>query len=172
MILQILIFLIPVNIYILGNGIGMGLQWALFRYQQTYLGTSLIPLNREVTYLLTGIISGRSGISILLWVAGAILLVIALLLTIKAALDKNEKYGMHSAVCTILGGLVLAGSLVLQYGITLNGPAGFAMPIGIPLIVIIGVYLYWQQSRPCEPEDETPGAGENECEDRVEDNNS
>ena len=40
LLLQCLVFLIPVNIYVIGDWLGTGVQWVLFRYQQTYLGNS------------------------------------------------------------------------------------------------------------------------------------
>jgi len=33
---------------------------------------------------------------------------------------------------------------LVQYGITLSGPAGFAIPVGIPIILIIGWLNYTQ----------------------------
>jgi len=147
--------------YIISEGIGIGIQWALFRYQQTYLGVGLVPLTREFSYVFLGIVSGKSGLSILLWIAGAVLLIIALFLTIIAAIGKTEKYRRHSAVCTFSCGLLFTGSVLVQYGLTLNGPSGLALPVGIPLILIVGGYLYWLQYRPGDPEDE-PGAAEDD----------
>ena len=39
---QILIFLIPLNIYMWGDWLIVNVQWALFRYQQSEYGNSLI----------------------------------------------------------------------------------------------------------------------------------
>ena len=71
LLLQCLVFLISINIYVIGDWLGMGVQWALFRDQQTYLGNSLILVTREITYVLNGTISGRSAISLILWAIGS-----------------------------------------------------------------------------------------------------
>jgi hypothetical protein len=55
---QILLFLIPLNIYIIGDWMGSGVQTLFFRYLQTNSGNSFIPLNREMALVFKGLISG------------------------------------------------------------------------------------------------------------------
>ena len=90
LILQCLVFLIPINIYVIGDWLGTGVQWALFRYQQTYLGDSLILVTRYVTFVLNGTISGRSAISLILWAVGVLLFIIATILVILANTSKDS----------------------------------------------------------------------------------
>ena len=71
LLLQCLVFLIPINIYVIGDWLGTGVQWALFRYQQTYLGDSLILVTRGITLVLNGTIGGMGGISLVLWAIGS-----------------------------------------------------------------------------------------------------
>ena len=61
LLLQCLVFLIPINIYVIGDWLGTGVQWALFRYQQTYMGDSLILVTRGITLVLDGTIGGMGG---------------------------------------------------------------------------------------------------------------
>jgi len=63
LLLQFLLFFIPVNIYLIGDGLGAGIQWSLFRYQVTYMGTSLILASRDLTYVLTELMGGREAVS-------------------------------------------------------------------------------------------------------------
>jgi hypothetical protein len=45
------LFVIPLNIFIISNDIGFGLQWIFFRYQITYLGSSTIPITADLNYM-------------------------------------------------------------------------------------------------------------------------
>ena len=90
LVLQCLVFLIPINIYVIGDWLGTGVQWALFRYQQTYLGDSLILVTRYITFVLNGTISGRSAISVILWGVGGLLFIIATILVILANTSKDS----------------------------------------------------------------------------------
>ena len=82
LILHFLLFLIPVNIYMIGDGIGAGIQWSLFRYQSTYLGISIITVLKDLNYVLTGEIAGKTAISLTIWILGAVVLIFSLLLHI------------------------------------------------------------------------------------------
>ena len=45
---ECLLFFVPLNIYGIGNYLATGVQWALFRYQQSYLGNSLILIQGDL----------------------------------------------------------------------------------------------------------------------------
>ena len=45
---ECLLFFVPLNIYGIGNNLATGVQWALFRYQQSYLGNSLFLIQRDL----------------------------------------------------------------------------------------------------------------------------
>lgn len=161
LLLQCLVFLIPINIYVIGDWLGMGVQWALFRYQQTYLGNSLILVTREITYVLNGTISGRSAISLILWAIGALLFIIATILVILANPNKDSSLIKKASLITITGGIIIAISILVQYGILLNSQSGFAIPVGIPIILVIGWWMYSEMNDSDEseikPEKESSG---------------
>jgi len=69
-----LIFLIPLNIYSLGEALGSGIQWALFKYQSTPYGTTWFSFIQDIEYVLSGIISGKSALSLVLWSVGSMIL--------------------------------------------------------------------------------------------------
>jgi hypothetical protein len=142
LILQCLVFLIPINMYVIGDWLGTGVQWALFRYQQTYLGDSLILVTRYVTFVLNGTISGRSAISLILWAVGVLLFIIATILVILANSGKDPSLVKKASLITIAGGIIIAISIPVQYGILLTSQSGFAIPVGIPVILIIGGWMY------------------------------
>ena len=145
LILQILVFIIPINIYVIGDWLGTGVQWALLRYQQTYLGNSLILVTKDITYVLSGVITGRSGISYILWAAGVLLFVIATILVILANAEEDPAIVRKASLVTIAGAVLLSGSVIIQYGIFLSSQSGFAIPVGIPVILIIGWWMYQEK---------------------------
>jgi hypothetical protein len=71
LIFQCLIFLIPLNIYMWGEWIIVDLQWALFRYQQSPFGNSLILGYKDINYIFLGQTTGWYNIlSTLFWTTG------------------------------------------------------------------------------------------------------
>lgn len=143
LILQCLLFLIPLNIYVIGDWMGSGIQALFFRYQQTNIGNSLIYLNREMGFVLNGTLTGKSAYASVIWCIGVVLICIAMLVMIYAYLKKEPLFVRYTAFLNAGGALLFALAVVIQYGIFLNGPAGIAIPLGIP--VILGVaYLQYQ----------------------------
>lgn len=132
---------LPINVYVIGDAIGAALQFPFLRYQETYLGTSVITVFRDLDYVTSGIITGRSTLSILLWLCGTFLLIAAI---IYFAAKRQEDYESFRKPLALLvggaGGAYLL-SCILQYGPLLHGPAGLSFPVGVPLILAIAVYI-------------------------------
>jgi len=141
LILQCLIFLIPLNIYVIGDWMGSGIQALFFRYQQTNIGNSLIFLNREMGFVLNGILTGKTAYASVLWCVGVALICIAMLVIVYTYLQEEQYLIRYAAFLNAGGALLFTLAVIIQYGIFLNGPAGIAIPIGIP--VLLGV-AYWQ----------------------------
>jgi hypothetical protein len=128
------LFLVPLNFFIIAGGMGAGVQWSLFRYQDTYLGAGFIPVTRDLYYLASGIISGKSAVSGLLLISSSIVLVIALLLVMA---NQTRLPG----ILTITAGILALSSSVIQYGFMLNGFAGICIPFGSLLLLLYGLLL-------------------------------
>jgi len=94
-----LLLVIPINIYVIGDWLGAGVQWSLFRYQQTYLGSNLILINQDIQYILDGFISGKTTLSVLFWITAVIFLFLILLVS-----DSHQgKSGIrHTGILCIL----------------------------------------------------------------------
>jgi len=135
------ILLPPTNIYAIGGAVGGGLRFPLFLYQDTTYGASLIPVWREITYVTSGIIGGRSAVSILLWVLGTTLLIAAITYFAVRREDDYETFRKPLALLVAGGAVAYLLSCVAQYGPTLHGPAGFAVPVGVPLILAVAGYI-------------------------------
>jgi len=149
LILQIAVFLIPMNIYVIGDWLGAGIQWVFFRYINAQDKSSIILLNREIGLIVSGTLTGKSAFASILWTAGVILLVAATILIVYGTIETDPDVIKKGAFVNLGGAVLFLFSVFLQYGIFLNGPAGIAIPFGIPVIVVIA---YWQYRVSCKIE--------------------
>lgn len=152
LILQAAIFLIPLNIYIIGDWMGSGIHTLFFRYLQTNIGNSLIFLDREIGFIIKGQLTGKSVLVSEIWFIGVVLICIATVILIYSLINEKPTLIRYGAFLNISGAIVFVLSIVLQYGIALNGPAGIAIPIGIP--IILGIAYLQYQSKPDIPSPE------------------
>ena len=139
--LLILTLILPINVYIIGDAIGAALQFPFLRYQQTYLGNGVITVLRDLDYVTSGTIPGHSALSILLWVLGTLLLVAAIVYFAARRQEGYESFRMPLSLLVGGAGGAYLASCFAQYGLALHGPAGFSIPVGVPLIVAIAVYI-------------------------------
>jgi len=139
-------FIMPIQIYSIGDGIGAGVQGAFYRYQDSSYGSSFIPVNRDVNYIITGIYGGKTALSTLSWLIGDIMLVFATVLSLMGEKDPDDR--KIKIICSFLmvSGILFLISVMLQYGIFLHGDAGISMPFGVPLIVISSWYFFKMRS--------------------------
>jgi hypothetical protein len=149
LIFQCLIFLIPLNIYMWGDWILVSVQWAFFRYMQTPYGNSLIIGYKDMLYILQGQSTGLYNIAAaVLWTTGVIILLATLIVTIVAFTREESDKLKTASYFTMAGGIFLGLSAVCRF----NG--GFAIPIGVPIILIIGWWMYTAADETEEPENE------------------
>jgi hypothetical protein len=157
---ECLLFFVPLNIYGIGNNLATGVQWALFRYQESYLGNSLILIHRDLGYVLNGTLRGSSAFSTSIWILGAILLVAALILLTFATVQGDARPVKFAGLLTIAGGVLFLIAMLVQYGLTLHSDHGFSLPIGVPLILVTGCWLAWGNF--CDEKNETVDDGDAE----------
>lgn len=143
--LCIFYFILPLQCFIIGNDMGVGIQGAVYRFQMTSQGNSLIPLTTEVTYVTTGLYEGRSALSVIFWLLGTTILTIPTMLSLMCWHRLLRRYvrfiflGMSGASISYL---VSCG---FQYGVFLSGPAGKSLPIGVGLLIIFSIFMYYYQ---------------------------
>jgi hypothetical protein len=153
---QCLIFLIPLNIYMWGDYILVNLQWALFRYQVTDYGNSLILGNKDILYMFLGMNTGLFNIAAAsLWAIGTVILLIGFIITIYGYFEEKSSLLKKASYFTMSGGIILGLSALCRF----NG--GFAIPIGIPVILLIGWWIYQENSEGEEDEDDEMDPGNN-----------
>jgi len=140
--IQCLAFVIPINIFVVGDWLAIGIQWILFRYQISYLGESLISITNEIGYVSSRIITGNSAIVLIIWAAAALLLILAVIINLMSLTSRSCQWARKTFILTIIAGLLLGLSVFLQYGLSLKNATGFCIPVGIPVIIVIGYWGY------------------------------
>ena len=152
---QFLIFLIPLNIYMWGDWLIVNAQWALFRYQQSEYGNSLIPGYKDITYISLGQTTGLYNIAAaLFWTVGAAILVIGLCITIFAVIMDESAFLKKASYFTLCGGILLIFSALCRFF------GGFSIPVGVPVILYIGWWMY--QDNEGENDDDDEGSEDDE----------
>lgn len=167
LICECLLFLIPLNVYCIGNYLATGVQWALFRYQTSAFGSSLIFVNRDLLYVSGGILKGSSATSTLVWIAATISLAAALVTLIWAAVQDEEVKVRYARILTILGGALFFIAMLVQYGPALSSDHGYSLPVGVPVVIATGFWLAFSQAsadreapaKEHTPQEDTDGPG-------------
>ena len=154
LILQCILFLVPVNILVIGDWLGTGVQWGLFRYIQSYLGNSLIFFTNYIAYIASGTLTGKSALAAGLDVAAAACLILALCILAGAYLKRSAAYVQAAAIVTLAGGCLFLLADMSLYGVFFSGPAGFAIPVGVPVILVCGWWMYRMKFAETDPADE------------------
>ncbi len=139
--LLVIFFIFPFQVFIIGNETGIGIQGAVYRYQVTSYGNSLIPVTQEIMYIVNGIYSGRTAISIILWALGTILLTITTWFGLIYADGSRPDFTKKVSLGLIGSCACYLFSCIAQYGIFFQGPAGTSIPFGIVIILVWLVIL-------------------------------
>jgi hypothetical protein len=147
--LLLYIILFPINIYVIGDFQGTGIQGIYYRMQTTTLGQSFIPITSDLRYILDGTFGLKTSLSIFIWILGVFLLTMTILYVL-IKFNKLEIFQQKiSGILMILSAILLIISCIIQYGFLFHGPAGIAIPFGIPLILFFG-YLLFKESKDIE----------------------
>ncbi|MCQ8894799.1 MAG: hypothetical protein NQU46_09280 [Methanolinea sp.] len=144
--LVLLLLFVPLNIYVIGDWLGTGVQWALFRYQETTYGASLITVASDIGYVSSGLIAGKTAISFLLWDVGAVILLVSFFALLLVMVEREREWIHYAGLAIAASGVLFLASCIAQYGPTFAGPAGFAVPLGVPLVFAVGWLVFVQKS--------------------------
>ncbi|MCU0629860.1 MAG: hypothetical protein MUF37_01750 [Methanoregulaceae archaeon] len=129
----------PINIYIIGDWQGVGVQFAFFRYQITTLGTSLIHSYQDIEYIKMGILGIKTALSTAFWIIGSIFLTISFIYQMLYL-----KKFFITGLFVLFSSILYLVSIIIQYGPLFHGPAGTAIPIGLPVLFVIGAWMYME----------------------------
>jgi hypothetical protein len=141
--LCLIFFILPLQIFIMGDFTGIGVQGAVYRYQTSGYGTFFFPITREIVYVLNGTLSGRTALSILLWVSGTILLACTTIFAFLHVHDTTENYYQQIAWGLIVSCGIYLGSCIAQYGFFFKGMSGTSLPVGIIAILCWIIILHY-----------------------------
>ena len=142
--IQIIAFLtlvIPIEIFIIGDFYGGGFQTPLFRYQDTIFGSFIVLVSHDIWSVQSGYGGSHYALITIIWaVAAGILILNAILLVI----------GIHDFAWNMVTGgklivvsaLLFCSSIMVQYGPLFHNTAGISIPLGIPLLILIGFWMY------------------------------
>lgn len=148
--LAILLFLfltlIPIEFYIMGEGYGYGIKGICYKYQISYLGDSFIPLSYELSYVISGTLSGKTTYAIMAWILGSILFGSATMAYWFYLLSPLPLLRIVSTGGIMGGSFLFLVSDMIQYGPFFSGPAGIALPFAIPLVLLLGWLVYRVQN--------------------------
>jgi hypothetical protein len=147
--LCLIFFVLPLQIFIMGDFTGIGIQGAVYRYQTSGYGTFFFPITREIVFVLNGTLSGRTALSVILWVSGTILLACTNVFAFLNINDNNPTYYRQIALGLIASCVIYLGSCIAQYGFFFKGMSGISFPVGIIAIPcwILILYYYHNVSR-------------------------
>ena len=112
-VLSIITLIIPVNIYVIGDYLGAGIQFPLLRYQITYMGSFIVTVFRDLNYIMNGTFSSRTSISVVIWVSGVIFLVIGIIRIWTKSRENNNPVKTAGILVT-LSALLFLCSIILQ----------------------------------------------------------
>ena len=140
--LQCLVFLIPVNYFVIGNGTGSGIQWALFKYQQDIFGNNFYSVTTVIFNLTSGFLSPHRALAAGLWIFGSSLLIGSFCLHVLAIQKKKPEFQKYAAIITFSSGIIYLISDIFHYGLLCQSPESYCIPVGIPVILVIGILGY------------------------------
>ncbi len=156
----------PVSVYYIGGGMGAGVAFPFFRYQQTYLGASLITLWRDIDLVTSGAITGRSALVPFFWLAGVFLCCVACGFAYRYSRLHAESGRTYAGGCLMVAAVAYTGGIIAQYGFSFAGSAGFAVPVGAVFLFVAGWFVasgfpgigQWDADEEAVPGDEGPVA--------------
>jgi len=143
-----LVWVIPLNIYIIGDWLGVGLQFCLFRIQETYPYFSFISVARELDFIIRLSMGLRTQWSGIFWVSASVLISFATIFRlfqreILELLGKEyrQRFRVWIGALLSVSAILVLLSVVAQYGPLFSGKAGQAFPVGVPLLLAAGWYF-------------------------------
>jgi len=144
-------FILPLQVFIIGDYTGIGIQGAVYRFQISGYGTYFFPITREIIFVLNGTLTGKTALSVLLWVTGSVMLTITTFYSFLHVRETAENYFRYVTYGLVGSCIAFLGSCIAQYGFFFQGPAGISLPAGIIAILSwIVIFHYYHRLFPGE----------------------
>ncbi len=140
-IISLFILLVPVYFFTIGDFYGSGFQAPFFRYQEVFFGSFVVFISNDVNNVMNGFFKGAMIPVVILWFLGFLFLVVN---SVLLFVDKTEfnRIIRRSGILMIISGLFFLFSIIVHYGPLFHNSSGIAIPLGLPLIFLIGIWMY------------------------------
>jgi hypothetical protein len=140
-IISLFVLFVPVYFFIIGDFYGSGFQTPFFRYQEVFLGSFVILISNDLYNVVTGFFTGSMITAVVLWCMGFSFLLmncIVLFVDMKE-FNRNIK---GSGMLLIISGIFFLSSVIVRYGPLFHNSYGIAIPLGLPLYFLIGIWMF------------------------------
>ena len=141
-VLCVIFFIFPLQVFTISDNIGIGIQGATYRYQITVYGDSFILLTREISYILNGTLTGRTALSVILWLSGTVAIMSTIIYAFINVDDEKKPFCQQILYGVVFACILYLASSIAQYGIFFQSMAGSAIPLGVLLILFWILFLY------------------------------
>ena len=122
--LCIIFFFLPLQVFIIGDFSGIGVQGAVYRYQTSVYGTASMLIPREINYITMGIYGGKTALSVILWGLGTAMLACTMAYSFIHAETPSLAYYRQVTYGLIVSCVIYLTSCIAQYGILFSWSGG------------------------------------------------
>ena len=145
-IISLFLMLVPVYFFTIGDSYGSGFQTCFFRYQEIFLGSFLVLISNDMNNVITGFFKGAMIPTVILWCLGSFFLLVNIVLLFVGT-AKNSRITRRSGILIIISGIFYLVSLIVHYGPLFHNSIGIAIPLGLPLLFLIGIWMFrWKDN--------------------------
>lgn len=140
-IISLFILFVPVYFFIVGDFYGSGFQTPFFRYQDVFLGSFVILISNDLYNVFTGFFNGSMVPAVTLWCLGFCFLVVNCIVVFVGRKELKRIFKL-SGMLIIISGIFFLSSIIVRYGLFFHNVSGIAIPLGLPLIFLIGIWIF------------------------------
>jgi hypothetical protein len=146
-VVSLLVFLIPVYFFTIGDSYGGGFQTPVFRYQEIFLGSFMIFISNDLYHVVTGFFQAPMVSAVILWGLGFFCLLVN---AIYVFIGKKpfKQIIRSSGIFIVISGIFFLVSLLVRYGPLFHNSSGAAIPLGLLLIFLLGIWVYQKKDGP------------------------
>jgi len=148
-VISLLIFLLPVYFFSIGDVYGNGFQTPIFRYQEIFLGSFLVLISNDLYNIIIGFFQGTMVFSLIAWFLGTSFLVVNAIYVFVSTKPLG-RITRWSGLLLIISGICYLVSVMLHYGVLFHNFSGTALPLGLLLMFLLGI---WEFNVQCIPDD-------------------
>ena len=140
-IVSVLVLFIPVYFFGIGDGYGSGFQTSIFRYQEIFLGSFLVFISNDLYNVMTGFFQGSMVPAVILWCLGSFALMVNTV-TVFVGTRQFNSIIKSSGLLIMVSGIFFLLSILVHYGLLFHNSSGTAIPVGLLLIFLLGIWVY------------------------------